>query len=92
MSGYLRRQASTFPVLVASRIAVRVAWGRLPDEIRREVKVRKGPKNRGTYLDPLGPAGLAWVHDAIRRFGVRRWVPRRGWIVIEHGLGSGDRG
>lgn len=76
-----RGHADPFPVLVASRVAVRVAWSRLPQELRAQVRVKRGPKNRGTYLDPIGPAGLVWVNDAIRRFGVRRWLPRRGWVT-----------
>ena len=71
-------RSSPFPVLVASRFVVRVAWSKLPEELRAQVRLHKGP--RGTYLAPCGAAGEAWINDAVRRFGVRRWR-RNGWEI-----------
>lgn len=77
-------------VLVASRFAVRVAWSRLPEPLRSRIRVRKGPRFKGTFLTPLDAAGAAWVYDAARRFGVRRWT-RAGWTLEKpvKGLGRG---
>jgi hypothetical protein len=87
MTGWIHHHADGYPVLVASSIAVRVEWSNLPPELRAQIKIKRGPRPGprgrvlGTYLTPLGPGGEAWIADAVRRFGLRRWLPRRGWVL-----------